>query len=300
MLLSPDLTTQPIWALYIGVLVCSFLVCCLIHQKHLKLKLITSNDGTKLSVPYSRDQAGITTQNSLPLTAPTHQNITSLQMTGKSSEHKIAMGFLHQKGEEKDTNIGGGMRRNKSCNKFQCLLDKLAYDKDPQTMERNQAMFSNVPVTFNHVGRLESPNAIIPGKLYLGSIYAAHNSAVLKKLGITHILSVCDEHLKVDSQQFVHKVIQVDDKSDVDLLARFEEAHRFIEQGNTLVHCLAGISRSATVTISYIMNKMEKTVAEATEVVHTARSCVRPNAGFLQQLEKYEKLLQTKKLTNIK
>jgi len=293
MLLSPELITLPIWPLYIGVLVCFFLIC-LIHQHQLKLKHTTSKDGTKPSVPYNpRNQTDLTTQNSSPLTTTAHRNVTSLQMTGKSSEHKAAAGSLHQKSEEKD-NLVGGMRRNKSCNKFQGLLDRLAYNKDPQTMGRNQAMYSNVPVTFN-VGRLESPNEVIPGRLYLGSIYAAHNTTVLKKLGITHILSVCDEHIKIDSQQFVHKVIYVDDKPDVDLLARFEEAHRFIEQGNTLVHCLAGISRSATVTISYIMSKMEKTVVEATEVVHAARSCIRPNTGFLQQLERYEKLLQTKK-----
>jgi predicted protein tyrosine phosphatase len=214
-------------------------------------------------------------------------------VTEKSIEERIhkIVGSSHQKGEEKE-GTGSGMRRNRS---FQGLLDKLAFDKDPQIMCRNQALFSNVPVTFN-CGRLESPNEVIAGKLYLGSIYAAHNAAALKKLGITHILSVCDEHLKIDTQQFVHKVICVDDKSDVDLLARFEEAHRFIEQGNTLVHCLAGISRSATVTISYLMSKMNKTVMEATELVHTARSCIKPNTGFMNQLERYEKALQAKKL----
>jgi len=291
MLQVPELLTQPLWPLYIGVLFSSFVVClaaALLQQNRSKLTI--SKDGTKPFALYKTTQRdGSQSNQNTPLAA---ENTVSHQITGKSSEHMVVVNSTHRKNEGQNP---VSIRRNKSCNKFQSLLQKLAQDKNPQITEINQAIFKNVPVTFN-VGRVESPNEVIPGKLFLGSIYAAHNVPVLKKLGITHILSVCDEHLKIDSQQFVHKVICVDDKSDVDLLARFEEAHNFIDEGITLVHCLAGISRSATVTISYLMSKMNKTVVEATEVVHAARSCIKPNPGFLHQLERYEKVLQTQKL----
>jgi len=287
MLQSPELLTYTLWPLYIGVLLSSFAVClvaALLQQNRSKLTI--SKDGTKPFALYK------TTHRDVSERKHNTSNIVSHLITGKSSEHMVVQNSTHRNNEGQN---GVSIRRNKSCNKFQSLLQKLAQDKNPQTMEINQAILKNVPVTY--VGRVETPNEVIPGKLFLGSIYAAHNAPVLKKLGITHILSVCDEHLKIDSQQFMHKVIYVDDKSDVDLLARFEEAHNFIDQGVTLVHCLAGISRSATVTISYLMSKMNKTVVEATEVVHAARACIKPNAGFLQQLERYEKALQTQKLT---
>jgi len=286
------LSTQPLWPLYIGVLFSSFVVClaaALLQQN--RLKLIISKDGTKPFALYRKTERDVSQwkQNT------TCKDTVSNQMTGKSSEHMVVQNSVQPNNEGQNA---VPIRRNKSCNKFQNLLQKLAQDNNPQATKINQAIIKNVPVTY--VGRVESPNEVIPGKLFLGSIYAAHNAPTLKKLGITHILSVCDEHLKIDTQQFMHKVIYVDDKSDVELLARVEEAHNFIDQGVTLGHCLAGISRSATVTISYLMSKMNKTVVEATEVVHAARTCIKPNAGFLQQLERYDKVLQTKKLTQCK
>jgi protein-tyrosine phosphatase len=72
----------------------------------------------------------------------------------------------------------------------------------------------------------------------------------------------------------------------------FFPVFRFIEQerkkGNVLIHCAAGISRSATLLISYLMNKHQTTFEDCLVFVAIKRPCVQPNAGFVTQLKKFQ------------
>ena len=77
-----------------------------------------------------------------------------------------------------------------------------------------------------------------------------------------------------------------------DILQHFEEAIAFIEQalasnGIILVHCFAGISRSASCVIAYKMKKYKMTSNEAHMAVSEKR-CVCPNEAFSGQLYQYE------------
>ncbi|KAM8874050.1 dual specificity protein phosphatase 22-B-like isoform 3-T4 [Spinachia spinachia] len=55
-----------------------------------------------------------------------------------------------------------------------------------------------------------------------------------------------------------------------------------------LVHCVAGVSRSATLVVAYIMTVTGRGWVEALAAVRAARPCVGPNLGFLRQLEEFE------------
>jgi len=91
-------------------------------------------------------------------------------------------------------------------------------------------------------------------------------------------------------QYFInYKYIPMDDSPSQDLLSNLPEALNFIhselEQGHTvLVHCAAGISRSASVVIAYLMMTRGMTLAEAYQYVKSRRPIVEPNPGFIQQL----------------
>jgi dual specificity MAP kinase phosphatase len=52
---------------------------------------------------------------------------------------------------------------------------------------------------------------------------------------------------------------------------------------------MAGISRSATIAIAYVMKKLSLTCPEATKFVKDRHPIAEPNIGFMYQLEYYEK-----------
>jgi len=63
-----------------------------------------------------------------------------------------------------------------------------------------------------------------------------------------------------------------------------------LTRGNkVLVHCLAGISRSATIVIAYLMWKYRWSFPTAYEYVKTKRPIIDPNFGFISQLYVYGK-----------
>ncbi len=54
-----------------------------------------------------------------------------------------------------------------------------------------------------------------------------------------------------------------------------------------LVHCAAGVSRSAAVVLAYLIRHMRMTLVDSWTLVSAAR-CVRPNLGFWSQLLRFE------------
>jgi protein-tyrosine phosphatase len=59
-----------------------------------------------------------------------------------------------------------------------------------------------------------------------------------------------------------------------------------------LVHCQAGISRSATICIAYVMKLYGIGLEEAFDFVRARRSHISPHLNFMHQLQQYELQLQ--------
>ncbi|XP_039984467.1 dual specificity protein phosphatase 22-B-like isoform X2 [Xiphias gladius] len=55
-----------------------------------------------------------------------------------------------------------------------------------------------------------------------------------------------------------------------------------------LVHCVAGVSRSVTLVVAYIMTVTGCGWVRSLAAVRAARPCAGPNLGFLRQLEEFE------------
>lgn len=94
----------------------------------------------------------------------------------------------------------------------------------------------------------------------------------------------------LNANDFVQKLIILDDTVDEDLLAKLGEACDWIDEcissndGGVLVHCLIGQSRSASVVIAYIMRKEKLDFEAALAKVKRKRGIVKPNEGFQKQL----------------
>ncbi|KNZ74835.1 Dual specificity protein phosphatase [Termitomyces sp. J132] len=87
--------------------------------------------------------------------------------------------------------------------------------------------------------------------------------------------------------------IPVEDVDYEDILIHLPSACQFIEEalrsgGNVLVHCVQGISRSATVVAAYLMWRRRVNTTEALEMVRAARDQIWPNPGFQEQLVLFE------------
>lgn len=60
---------------------------------------------------------------------------------------------------------------------------------------------------------------------------------------------------------------------------------------NILVHCHAGVSRSATLTIAYILKHSKMTMMDTYRYVKGKRAIISPNFNFMGQLMEFEQSL---------
>ena len=136
------------------------------------------------------------------------------------------------------------------------------------------------------------PTEIVAGVLFLGDYRDGTDEIVLSGLGITYIMDVTGE---CTSEQMAKKLglnyyaIKIWDHEDVNISSYFEEATSFIEtarltHSKILVHCRAGISRSSTLVLAYLMKcKAAITLMEAYKIVVEQRP-IMPNKSFRKQL----------------
>eukprot|EP00026_Physarum_polycephalum_P008812 Phypoly_transcript_08913.p1 GENE.Phypoly_transcript_08913~~Phypoly_transcript_08913.p1 ORF type:complete len:456 (+),score=104.39 Phypoly_transcript_08913:70-1437(+) len=141
-------------------------------------------------------------------------------------------------------------------------------------------------------GLATEPHEAIPG-LYISSAKAARDKEALTKLGITHILTAAKALFPAYIGEYNYMLLDVQDWMGEDLLYYFDQAIKFIDEGrregNVLVHCMAGVSRSASVVIAYIMHAEKVSFQVAFEKLKKARPFVHPNEAFRRQLQIFER-----------
>ncbi|KAJ7629293.1 protein-tyrosine phosphatase-like protein [Mycena rosella] len=158
----------------------------------------------------------------------------------------------------------------------------------------------------------EDITEVLPN-LFLGSEAGASNLAMLRRNGITHVLSVLvPEASDAPDSAFTRMCIPVQDWPDEELMTHFRAANAFIDEARVaagsgvLVHCQQGVSRSATVVAAYraslpptphpliltadaVMATHPPTpdAVSAIAFLQSLRPLVQPNAGFTEQLALY-------------
>ena len=89
-----------------------------------------------------------------------------------------------------------------------------------------------------------------------------------------------------------HKVIDAQDIDDYDISKDFDDGCEFmkywISRGPVLVHCAAGVSRSASMVICYLMRRDRTSFSKTFSYVKSKRRVICPNDGFIDCLLKEE------------
>ena len=138
---------------------------------------------------------------------------------------------------------------------------------------------------------------------------------------LEHVLNVCDLTLGamiLDNFNVIHipmpdepqtnikKVIFFEQKPNFDtnsFLQHFDRTNELLREiaeknERCLVHCAAGVSRSATIVLAYLMKYHHHTLRDAFLFLMEKRPQIWPNEGFLLQLLRYESELgQTREVT---
>ncbi|XP_039664199.1 dual specificity protein phosphatase 8a isoform X2 [Perca fluviatilis] len=141
------------------------------------------------------------------------------------------------------------------------------------------------------------PTRILP-HLYLGSQKDVLNKDLMAQNGITYVLNASNTCPKPDFISESHFMrIPVNDNYCEKLLPWLDKTNEFIDKAKVsncrvIVHCLAGISRSATIAIAYIMKTMGLSSDDAYRFVKDRRPSISPNFNFLGQLLEFEKGLR--------
>lgn len=98
-------------------------------------------------------------------------------------------------------------------------------------------------------------------------------------------MTLCPDPISSTMKSYLkfHQYYYAEDSEVFNLSQYFERSFEFIEkvrkQTALLIHCYAGISRSATILIAYIMKKKQIGVYEAMNLVQARRWQIYPNNG---------------------
>lgn len=153
---------------------------------------------------------------------------------------------------------------------------------------------------FCRLGSFNAPTLIVPG-LFLGNIESCYNKHKLIQLNVSHVVSII-ENPPPHPTRFTYLNIQKPDIESTDLYSHFDEACQFIDSAiiqagrACLVHCQAGMSRSATIVIAWIMKTFKLTAEDAEDFVREKRPIILPNKGFRMQLQQWEDTLRKRKV----
>ncbi|XP_043351615.1 dual specificity protein phosphatase 15 isoform X2 [Dermochelys coriacea] len=108
-------------------------------------------------------------------------------------------------------------------------------------------------------------NKVLPG-LYLGNFIDAKDLEQLSRNKITHIISIHESPQPL-LQEMTYLRIPLPDTPEANILA--------------------GISRSTTIVVAYVMAVTELSWQEVLQAVRAVRPIANPNPGFKQQLEEF-------------
>lgn len=126
-------------------------------------------------------------------------------------------------------------------------------------------------------------------QLYIGSIKEISDKKWIDKHNISHVVNCAIELDNYFPDDVNYLNLHLRDAADQTLYHVFEPAYKFIydaisKGGTVMVHCYAGVSRSASIVIYFLMKSQKVGLQKALEQLKSVRPIINPNHGFMHQL----------------
>eukprot|EP00922_Rhytidocystis_sp_ex-Travisia-forbesii_P042419 GHVS01063355.1.p1 GENE.GHVS01063355.1~~GHVS01063355.1.p1 ORF type:complete len:321 (+),score=63.57 GHVS01063355.1:87-1049(+) len=149
--------------------------------------------------------------------------------------------------------------------------------------------------------------------LFIGNKEAARNLRCLKSLRIRYVVNATPTATNGGLPNYFERDpffsycrIPIQDNASENLKPHFETIWEFLEtarvreDGNVLVHCNLGVSRSVSLVCSYAIRHLpQMTFTEILQTIQANRPIAKPNDSFMQQLQQLDANLQKTCTTTI-
>lgn len=157
---------------------------------------------------------------------------------------------------------------------------------------------SSSSTTASEVSTQSELTEILPN-LYISDLNVAECHSTLSSLGITHVLSAMSGTVQIPPTLPIRTLqIPLLDTPFAELAAFLPSTTDFLtdalrdKNAKVLVHCVKGVSRSASVISAYLIARHGWTTDQAVNYVQSKRMNAQPNRGFISQLDEYARSLK--------
>ncbi|CAF0941531.1 unnamed protein product [Adineta steineri] len=169
--------------------------------------------------------------------------------------------------------------------------EELRRIKEFQEIERRGDAYQQ----YLRFGSGEEPSIVLDNFLFLGNRVHGSNLNLLERLQIKHIINAGETDIseKLPHDRFDIIYITMDDDIRTNIKQYFDRTNELLhnyhmKNERCLVHCAAGVSRSATIVLAYLMKYHHNTLNDAFHYLLEKRPQIYPNDGFMLQLLRYE------------
>ncbi|KAF0693558.1 Aste57867_15423 [Aphanomyces stellatus] len=196
---------------------------------------------------------------------------------------QLAVVLLHEGAATSVKLLRGGMQAFQRDYPFM-----IASRKDQQT-RLSTAHDRPSPHALTSSMALVYPNDVVPGFLFLGTTHQATQPEILRKMGITHVLSVSDAPSALALPRITYMHVPTTRR----LGDAFDPCYVFLKKarkagGKVLVHCATGVSAAPTLAVLYVMRADKISLVDAYNDVLACRPAMHPTEPCMHMLVEAE------------
>jgi protein-tyrosine phosphatase len=138
----------------------------------------------------------------------------------------------------------------------------------------------------------------IKNKIYLGSSFNAANKSMLDRHNIKYIINITAEINNYYPNDITYVNYKMYDNNKEPIIHFLEDSYKKIKQfqqnndGNILIHCFMGASRSATLVAYYLMREFNIDPYYAYRLLKKRRKLVNPTRLLYNDLKRIKKCIK--------